>query len=95
MKIKSIISPSDYLNSRNGIIVDGENNYIRDVNGTPIRTDYVYHIIEDEETGEKEYIIEYQNASRVFQWYLAKEEDSNYQIKLTKSLKVVYEITLI
>ena len=89
-KLRSIIPPEDYLNSRNGILIDDEGNYIRDSDdGTLIRTDYVYNVYVNAETGEKEYYIEYENASRKFKWYLSELNNSSYQIKLTKSLRVV------
>ena len=83
-KLKSIISPEEYVNSRNGILIDEDLNYIKDIYGTLVRTDYVYSINEN-----GEYVIEYENASRKFQWYVAENDDVNYQIKLTDLLKVV------
>ena len=91
-KLKSTISSDDYLNQRNGILIDENNEYITDQYGTFVRIDYDY--IYDKDTNE--YIIKYENASRNFRWYVAKyidvSEDDNkdvYQIKLTDSLKVV------
>ena len=88
-KVKSIIDPEDYLNSIDGILVDENNNYIKDVEGNFVRTDYVYSVVEDSRTGEKTYYIEYENASRVFDWYCAELDGEDYQIKLTKSLRIV------
>lgn len=87
-KLKSIISPDDYLNSREGILVDDDNNFIRDAEGNFVRTDYVYNVDTDE-SGNKIYTIEYENASRIFNWYKPEKKKSKYQIVLTKSLKIV------
>jgi len=83
-KFKSIITPQEYSHNRNGILVDENDNYIRDINGTLVRIDYDYYINENDE-----YVIKYESASRKFNWYLAERINSDYQIKLTNSLKVV------
>lgn len=83
-KFKSIITPQEYSHNRNGILVDENDNYIKDVNGTLVRIDYDYYINENDE-----YVIRYESASRKFNWYLAENINSDYQIKLTNSLKVV------
>lgn len=87
-KLKSTIAPEDYVNSRNGILLDENLNYVTDEYGTFVRVDYEYEVFE-EEMGNR-YVIEYENASRKFQWYNAEKDDNNlYSIKLTDSLKVV------
>lgn len=83
-KFKSIITPNEYSHSRNGILIDEDEKYIKDINGTLVRIDYDYYINENDE-----YVIRYESASRKFDWYLAEQVNSNYQIKLTDSLKVV------
>ncbi len=87
-KLRSIIPPEDYLNSRNGILIDENGENIRDIHGLLVRTDYDYSIIENND-GEKEYVIALENALRKIQWYNSKYDNDSYQIKLTKSLKVV------
>jgi hypothetical protein len=52
-KFKAVITPEEYRNSRNGILIDSNGQYIRDVNGTLVRVDYVYDVIINEETNEK------------------------------------------
>lgn len=83
-KIKYIIPHEDYVNSKNGILVDNNYNYIKDIYGNLVRIDYKYHIDDD-----GNYIIEYEDSSRKFEWYLSKKEQDIHQIKLTESLKVV------
>ena len=83
-RLKSIISPNDYEHSRNGILVDEDDEYIKDITGTPVRIDYEYAI---DTNGN--YVIKFDNVSRTFYWYNPNYENSLYQIKLTDSLRVV------
>lgn len=83
-RLKAIISPNDFVNSKNGILVDENDNYIKDINGTPVRIEYDYYINDNDE-----YVIRYKTASRRIQWYIAEEKNNQYQLKLTDSLKVV------
>ena len=87
-KLKSTITSEDYLHSVNGILVDENNNYIKDSNGVLVRTEYDYDCIEND-SGTKEYIIHYENASKKIQWYNSKENQTIQQIKLTDGINVV------
>lgn len=89
-KLKALIDPNDYINNRNGILVDEDNNYIKDTEGTPVQIDYQYTINEDDE-----YVIKYETLYNTIFWYNAQEipkseeEKSYYQIRLTDALDVV------
>lgn len=96
-KLKSSITSKEYEHSRNGILIDDEEEYIRDVNGTPVRVDYDYYVDDD-----GNYNIKYDTVSNIIQWYNASHpqlpyhdaesseiDESIYRIKLTDLLRVV------
>lgn len=87
--LKARTSKYEYEHNLNGILIDDNDNYIKDIYGTPVRIDYEYKINEN-----NEYVIKYNQVSKTIYWYNSKEvkyseEDIVNQITLTDSLKVV------
>ena len=82
---KSIISHDDSVNSRNGILVDDDGEYIKDIYGNYVRINYVYNI-----NNEGKYVIKYKDSGLKLEWYYSDTNQFNeHDLKLTDLLKVV------